>query len=220
VTVAEQDFVLLCKMSIQFLLLQRVKMVESKTEITGIVLAGGKSSRMGKEKGLCTMNKKPLIEYAVEVLLEVCDEVIISANGNSYDYLGLPVVKDEVTGVGPIGGISSAIHFSSTEDNFVLSCDMPFITAKLVRYIISHKLEHQAVVPVNNGFPEPLCAYYGKDAASLFDKSIENGIYKLQRVFENMDVRFINIDRENGFDGRLLFSNINTEAELKRLEGL
>ena len=175
---------------------------------------------MGKEKGLCTLRGKPLIEYAVELLLEVCDDVIISANNNSYDYLGLPVIKDSVKGVGPIGGLSSAINYSETVDNFVLSCDMPFVSVELIKYILSQKTGHQAVVPVNNGFPEPLCAYYRKDIATVFDRSIENGIYKIQRAIKAIDVAYIGINQKNGFDNRLLFSNINTEKELKRLEGL
>ncbi len=175
---------------------------------------------MGREKGLCTLRGKPLIEYAVEVLIEVCDDVIISANDNSYDYLGLPVVKDAVPGVGPIGGISSAIHYSETNDNFILSCDMPFVSGELIRYILSGKPGYQAVVPVNDGFPEPLCAYYRKDIVEVFDRSIENGIYKIRRAIKSGDVAYIDIDRRNGFDNRLLFSNINTEKELMRIEGL
>jgi molybdopterin-guanine dinucleotide biosynthesis protein A len=195
-------------------------MLNSDKKITGIVLSGGKSNRMGKEKGFCTLHGKPLIEYSVEVLLEVCDNVIISANNNSYEYLGLPVVKDRVSDIGPISGLSSAIHFSETDDNFILSCDMPFISVEFVRYIISNKRGYQAVVPMNNGFPEPLCAYYKKDVARIFDKSIENDIYKIQRAFKDIDVNFINIDPKKGFFNRLLFSNINTEEELKRIEGL
>ncbi len=194
--------------------------MDSINKITGIVLSGGKSSRMGREKGLCTLRGKPLIEYAVEVLIEVCDDVIISANDNSYDYLGLPVVKDAVPGVGPIGGISSAIHYSETNDNFILSCDMPFVSGELIRYILSGKPGYQAVVPVNDGFPEPLCAYYRKDIVEVFDRSIENGIYKIRRAIKSGDVAYIDIDRRNGFDNRLLFSNINTEKELMRIEGL
>ena len=194
--------------------------LSSKNKITGIVLSGGKSSRMGREKGLCTLYGKPLIEYGVELLLEVCDDVIVSANSNSYDYLGLPVVKDNVPGAGPAGGLSSAIHFSETDDNFILSCDMPFVSNGLIRFILSHKNGHQAVVPVNNGFPEPLCAYYRKDTATVFDNSIKNGIYKIQKVLKNIDTAFINIDQQNGFDNKLLFSNINTGEELKRFEGL
>lgn len=205
-------------MSIQFLYLHKIEKVDSRKKITGIILSGGKSSRMGKEKGLCTLNGKPLIEYAVEVLLEVCDEVIISANSDEYEYLGLPMVQDVVIGVGPVGGLISALQFSKTEDNFVLSCDMPFVSKELVRYILSEKEEYQAVMPVNNGFVEPLCAYYRKDVAKIFAIAIDQGIYKIQRIIREADVNFINIDTRKGFDSKLLFSNINTVEELKRFE--
>lgn len=193
-------------------------MVDSRKKITGIVLSGGKSSRMGREKGLCTLNGKPLIEYAVEVLLEVCDKVIISANSDDYEYLELPVVKDIVIGVGPIGGLVSALQFSKTEDNFVLSCDMPFVSKELVRYILSESKEYQAIIPINNGFTEPLCAYYRKDVAKIFEIAINQGVYKIQKVIRGADVNFLNIDAQKDFNGKLLFSNINTVEELRRFE--
>jgi len=173
---------------------------------------------MGMEKGLCILNGKPLIEYSIELLSDICNNVIISANSNDYDYLGLPVIKDKKRGIGPIGGLSAALHFSKTEDNFVLSCDMPFISIELARYILSERKEYQAVVPKNSGFYEPLCAFYRRNAVDEFDKTIKKGIYKIQRALQFLNVRFIDIDPKKDFGNELLFVNINTEENLRKFE--
>ena len=73
--------------------------------ITGIVLSGGKSSRMGKEKGLCLLHDKPLVKYSIDVLKKVCHPIILGANREEYIKFGLPVVKDEINNIGPISNL-------------------------------------------------------------------------------------------------------------------
>jgi len=77
--------------------------------ITGIILAGGKSSRMGKDKGWVLFRKKPLIDYAVELLGGICQSIVISANNSAYDKLGLPVYHDIIPDSGPMGGIYTCL---------------------------------------------------------------------------------------------------------------
>lgn len=192
----------------------------SKLNLTGIILSGGKSSRMGYEKGTTLLNGKPLIEYALNILLHVCETVIIGANTNDYDYLGCPVIKDEIHGIGPIGGIYSCLKASNTADNIVLSCDMPLIPAILTQYIFSEKVGYDAVIPVFNQFSEPLCAYYNKSIVDKLEKSIHDQNYKLQEFFQNIKSKYLKIDSSLHFYNDNLFTNINSREDLIKIESL
>lgn len=189
-------------------------------KLTGIILSGGKSSRIGQEKGASILNGKPLIEYPVSVLSQICEHIIISANTGDYDYLGNPVITDEVTGVGPIGGIYSCLKASNTDDNIILSCDMPLIPSILLQYIFSEKVGYDAVVPIFNKFPEPLCAYYNKSIVNELAKSIQDQNYKLQEFFKRINVKFLKIDSSLHFYNDNLFTNINSQEDLIKVESL
>ena len=186
--------------------------------ITGIILSGGKSSRMGREKGLSVLKNKPLIEYSVQVLKQVCDKIIISTNTGHYNYLRFPVIKDEITSIGPIGGLYSCLKASETEDNFVLSCDMPLISVELINYIIQNKKNYQAVIPIFGKYAEPLCAYYRKDAESILNNFIERKDYKIQNVIKKLKYKFLKIDNSLEFYHQKLFANVNTHDDLVEIE--
>ena len=108
-------------------------------ELTGIILSGGKSSRLGKENGVCLLQGKPLIEYSFDLLKNFCDSIIISSSSNDYEYLGCQIVKDEIQGIGPAGGIFSCLRASGNDENFIMSCDMPMLTDDLIRFLLSQK---------------------------------------------------------------------------------
>jgi molybdopterin-guanine dinucleotide biosynthesis protein A len=186
--------------------------------LTGIILSGGKSSRMGKEKGKCLLKGKPLIEYSFELLKNICDTVIISANSNDYDYLGCRVVKDDVEGMGPAGGIYSALKASETTDNIVISADMPILSAGLLGYVLSFKKNLEAVIPIFNGYPEPLCAYYRKSCISVFGKSLKTGKYKMLEIIKELNCEFVEIEPSLSIYGHHLFTNVNTPEDLVRIE--
>lgn len=187
-------------------------------KLTGIILSGGKSSRMGREKGTSLLMGKPLIDYAVDVLSQICEHIIIGANTNDYNYLGYPVAKDEVEDVGPIGGIYSCLKSSQTEDNLVLSCDMPLVPVILMQYIYSEKGLFDAVIPVFKGFQEPLCAYYNKSVTAEMQRSIENRKYKIQDVAGRFNTKLLTIDSSFPFYQDNLFTNINSPEDLKKVE--
>ncbi|PKP35407.1 MAG: molybdenum cofactor guanylyltransferase, partial [Bacteroidetes bacterium HGW-Bacteroidetes-17] len=131
--------------------------------ITGIILAGGKSRRMGKEKGLIELNGKQLIQYAIEVLKPICETILISTNSNFYDFLSYQKIADEFPDSGPMGGIYSCLKASKTNQNLVLSCDMPFINSQLLKELIENSHEYDIVVPWNGEQRfEPMCAFYHK----------------------------------------------------------
>jgi molybdopterin-guanine dinucleotide biosynthesis protein A len=98
------------------------------SKITGIVLAGGRSSRMGEDKSLMKLNGKALVEYSINALRPLCDKVIISSNIAAYDFTGCEVWPDELPDQAPIIGIYSCLKRSETELNVILSCDIPLMS--------------------------------------------------------------------------------------------
>jgi molybdenum cofactor guanylyltransferase len=187
--------------------------------MTGIVLSGGRSSRMGKEKGLCLFQGKPLIEYSIELLKQFCETIIISTNNNDYDYLGYLIVRDTITGIGPAGGIFSCLQASRSDENFILSCDTPMISIELIRFILSYdKKNSDALIPVYNGFPEPLCALYRKNCLSAFGESINDGQYKIQEILKKVNVNFVELNLLDGIIHPLKFTNVNTPEDIIKLE--
>jgi molybdopterin-guanine dinucleotide biosynthesis protein A len=189
-------------------------MLTLKSELTGIVVAGGKSLRMGTEKGLIPFGAKPLIIYPVAILKKVCAKVLISANSSSYDFLGLPVIADQMQGGGAMAGIYSALLASDTGYNLVLSCDMPMITENLVQYLIKSVRKCDATVAWHQGFAQPLCGIYKRSLVVELESHIREGKLKLLTFLKKMDTCYIEIDDRLPFYNANLFMNINTPEEL------
>jgi len=184
-------------------------------QVTGIILAGGKSSRMGMDKGLLELGGRKLVEIAVTTLTHVCSEIIISANSPVYQQFGYPVVSDVHKDIGPMGGLYSALSASKTHLNIALSVDLPFVSKELLGYLLGQAEGYEAVVPVSaTGFYEPLCAVYDRSLLPAFEKCIENREYKLQHFLEKVHVNKILISNNLPFFTPYLFTNLNTTGDL------
>ncbi|HEY9115823.1 MAG TPA: molybdenum cofactor guanylyltransferase, partial [Bacteroidales bacterium] len=173
-----------------------------KSEITGIVLSGGKSSRLGTEKGLARYGGKPLVAYSIDALKPLCGEILLSANNEleNYSRFGLRIVQDEIEGVGPMGGLLACLKQSQTRFNLVLSCDIPFVESELLSYLLSQIENEQVLVPVNgNGLIEPLCGYYNTNVISQLEESVHSGNYKLLDFFKKINLKKVLIDRKLPF---------------------
>lgn len=182
------------------------------------MLAGGDSSRMGKEKGLCLFNGKPLITYVTGILEEICDTVLISANRPDYEFLGFRIIPDEIRGKGPAAGIYSCLNASETMDNLILSCDTPLISPELLKSLLEAKERHQAVIPVHDGLTEPLCGYYNKQCAPIFLTSINAGRFKILDILKDLDCLCYQIDTDHSIYEPFMFKNANTPDDLQSLE--
>jgi molybdenum cofactor guanylyltransferase len=182
--------------------------------ITGIILAGGKSSRMGTDKGLLDLNGKKIVEHIIEQLKPNVGELIIIANNKNYDGFSFQVYQDLVEPCGPMGGIYTALEKSLTENNIVVSCDIPNITSKIIAHIISNIGDEAVLVPVHNGNIEPLCAVYKKSIAKKIKNLIETGEYKLKDALKTLNTRYIDVSSSSGFS-ESVFTNINTPQELE-----
>lgn len=188
----------------------------TKKNITGIILAGGKSSRMGSDKGIVELNKKKFIEHILDAVLPNVNEVIIIANNNNYNYLGYKVIKDIIKDCGPLGGIYTGLMNSKTENNIVVSCDIPFISSDLIKYIIENTNNADISVPVYKGNIEPLCAVYTKRTSDQIHNLIMNKNLKIQNILKYFITKEIFITKMQKFYTEKLFVNINTPEELKQ----
>ena len=186
--------------------------------LTGIILCGGKSCRFGQDKGLCTLAGKPMIEYPLNALKNICDDIIISSNDPGYDNIGYKVIRDNIKNIGPLGGIYSALQESNTIDNLIVSCDMPFINDRLLKYIIDNKNDHLVAAAFEGQFVEPLCSYYNKGVLPVIEKLIEEKQFKLRLLLEKANYKKIIIDEKLNFYQNHLFLNINTRKEYELAE--
>jgi molybdopterin-guanine dinucleotide biosynthesis protein A len=190
-------------------------------EVTGIILAGGKSSRMGHDKGLLELGGRKLAEIAAGNLSHICSDIIISANDPAYQQFGYRVIPDIHTGIGPIGGLYSALSASKTSLNLVLSVDLPFVNKGLLEYLVSRVEDYQAAVPVSgNNYYEPLCAVYDRSVLSVIEKCIEDQEYKMQRFLDKVYLNKIVISDNLPFFTPHQFLNLNTTDDFSAAAGL
>ena len=187
--------------------------------ISGVILAGGKSTRMGQDKAAMEIGGKRLIDRLVEGLAEIFPEVIIVANvPGLYDSLGVKVVPDLIPEKGSLGGIYTAIATASYPWAFVMACDMPFFNPDLIRYLATLTQGYDVVIPYTDDW-EPLHALYAKTCLPSMERMIHSGNLKIVRFFPHVRVR--RVDREelypydpHGFS----FFNMNTPEEFARAE--
>lgn len=186
--------------------------------ITGIVLAGGRSSRMGENKSLLRLNGKTMIEYSIETLRLLCSEVVISSDDPVYDFTGCRVWPDEIKNQAPIVGIYSCLQRSDTEVNIFLTCDMPLINTHLLENLLANSADSDITVPVHgNGMIEPLCGVYKKSVAGNLKICIDEGNYSMYQCIRRANHRLVNIDERSLFFSPDLFLNINTPADFEEV---
>ena len=183
-------------------------------QITSIILAGGKSSRMGQDKGFLGLEGKPMIQYGIETAQRLSNHIVVIANNKSYHSLGVPVFPDVYINKGPLGGIHSGLTHSKTDWNWVIGCDMPQINTGIVKYLLNHLGKHQIVVPLWKGMAQPLCALYNKDCVDELESCIKKGELKMSHVLSTLKVKFINITEDLDFYSPFLFTNLNDQQDV------
>lgn len=187
-------------------------------KVTGIILAGGKSRRMGTEKGLVGFQGRPLISYAIDALAPHCDEILISANNDAYHQFGFRVIPDEIPGSGPMGGIWSCLKQSSNEVCAVLSCDTPLVDQEVIGKILRLSDGFDVAVPWHgDAFYEPLCAAYHKRLLPVFGGFIAEGNFKIPDLIDKVNSRKIPTGPQGEF-GSEVFYNVNSRKDLKVLQ--
>jgi molybdenum cofactor guanylyltransferase len=187
-----------------------------KSDLTGILLAGGKSQRLGVNKALIEIKGKRLAEYPIGLLEKYCSEILISTNGP------LPFTHKQIADVfkdqGPMIGVYSCLLHSATTYNIVLSCDMPFINEGLIESMIEKIESDKIIVPVHdNGLIEPLCAIYPTSCRAAMEKYIQNQQLTLHEFISSSAHIDYKILGKMSFWNNQLFANINTPEDLEKI---
>jgi len=185
---------------------------------SGIILAGGKNTRMGIEKSFLKFGTKTLVENTIDIFKTIFSEIIVVTN-NSRSFLkfGTIVVEDLIKNKGPLGGVFSGLCFSKSELNFVVGCDMPFVNPYLVKYMISKPEEYDVVIPEVDGRVESLFARYSKNAIPVILSHLLKDKLKTQNVLSELNVLKITTEEIERLDPEhLSFFNINTQDDLKK----
>ncbi|MBT3207716.1 MAG: molybdenum cofactor guanylyltransferase [Bacteroidetes bacterium] len=185
-------------------------------KITGIILAGGNSSRMGENKALINFNGKRIIDHVYGTISSFCEEIIISTNSHDFDFLQARIVADEIKNIGPIAGIYSALKKSSNKLNIIVSCDMPYISADLLKYLITSSENYEIAIPKHDGINEPITGKFLKHTYKFFENAINDGIHSPPKVICNSKLKEVSITPDLDFYSEKLFVNINDKKDLSK----
>jgi molybdenum cofactor guanylyltransferase len=175
--------------------------------ISGAVLAGGASKRMGRDKALIEVDGRPLALYVADRLLGCSDDVFVVAKRE----LGFPVVIDDLDLQTPLAGIMTALRSAKHEVVFICACDMPLVSADLVVDLASRADEHDAVVPERGGRTEPLHVVWAVRSLPKIEELAASGERAVHRILERLDVVTVEVGDDPSF------TNVNTPEELERV---
>lgn len=186
--------------------------------VSGFVTAGGRSSRMGRDKAWLELGGQTMIERVIAALNPVTTSVAVIANSSEYEQLGLPVYSDAHIGIGPLEAIRVALATARTPRVVLVGCDLPFVTAELFSFLLSLKGDYQAIVPVGaDERLEPLCAVYSTAALEPVTHLIKSGGRKVSMLFEQIPTRLVTFSEISHLPGaELFFENVNTQEEYLR----
>ena len=185
--------------------------------VTGVIQAGGKSTRMGgAPKALLELGGRPIIERVASVLREVVDDVLVVTNTPElYRFLRLPMVPDIFPDHGSLGGIYSGLASVSGDVAFTVGCDMPFLRADVARLVIGRAAEADVVIPRAGDQLETMHAVYGKACLPHMEERLRAGRLKIVGFFERVRVLEIPEAVVAGHaDPAVVFMNVNTPEEL------
>lgn len=186
-----------------------------ENKITAILLAGGKSQRMGTDKGLLDLNGKTFIQHICDALQPIVGSniLIVSAN-KAYDDLGFPRVEDIIENKGPVGGLYTGLKESKTKVNLVLSVDVPLVTSELLEWLVKSHSETFMVTQIKNGDKTcPLISVYDRSMRIVFGEHLAGNQLKLRQVIEDVKHQTIEVSKEWGNQ----VQNINTQEEYQKL---
>ncbi len=189
------------------------------SNVTGFVLAGGKSSRMGQDKAFLQFRRTSLIDYPIQLLRALTCDVRIIGAPSKYASLGLSVVPDCVESVGPASGIYTALKASPTALALVLACDMPLMRVEFLNLLLTKAPQADAVMMrFEDGWIEPLCATFSTNCLQALEKNLKQRKLKISDFLDLVRVSYISENEIQmlGLSSEI-FANVNTPEEFERL---
>jgi molybdenum cofactor guanylyltransferase len=196
-----------------------------KNKITGIILAGGSSRRMGRNKALMRLGDETLIEHVTHRMQVVTDDLLLITNTPElYAHLGLPMHPDVIPDKGTLGGLYTGLTHANGTAAVCVGCDMPLLQPKLLNYLSSILEGHDAVVPCIREPNRPqkpifqtLSAIYSKRCLPVIEQMLNKGELRVHALYDRISARIVEPDEWQQFDPQgLSFFNINTPEDLER----
>lgn len=178
---------------------------------TGVLLAGGKNSRMGTDKGQLIIDGKKIAEKIIQELKPVTAGIMIISNGENYDRWGYKIYSDIIKNTGPMGGIFTALSLSKTEKIMVAACDMPFVKKEIFLELIENSGDCEIVVPEIDNKPQPLCGVYSTVCLNRFSRMLAGGKWKMKDALDFFKTKRIKFSENH-------FVNINTPEEYENIK--
>lgn len=186
--------------------------------VTGFVVAGGRSQRMGRDKALLPWGETTLLDHALARLREVTDDVrILSGPERRYEDRGVPVVTDVAASSGSLVGVLSGLLALERRLGLFLAVDLPRVPAGLLTHLVSLAEDADAIVPLSPAGPEPLCAVYTRDCLAPVQNAVERGDLKMTSFWKEVRVRQVSGDELDAFgDLARFFLNVNTSEDYEQ----
>ena len=184
--------------------------------IGGFVLAGGASSRMGRDKALLELGGVPMIVRTARLVESVAGGATVVGAPETYERLGLRAIRDDWPGAGPLGGIATALRATERAWNLVVACDLPYLTKEWLEYLAGRGRVStaDAVVPLDKGGAEPVCAMYNKKCEAAVWLALDRGVRKAKDGLEHLRVEYVEPGEWKRFDSEgLLLKNMNSPAD-------
>lgn len=190
--------------------------------MTSIVLAGGKSLRLGRDKAVDEIGGQSLIQRVIDRLSSLGNEIIVvTSSSDQLPELELRRVVDIYPGMGALGGIYSGLKVATSYHSLVVACDMPFLSIALLRYLIELSPGFDIVIPRVGRLVEPLHAIYSKNCLATIEAMMQKGNLKISELLNAVKVRYVEDDEIEKFDPQhMSFFNVNSEADLERARSL
>ena len=192
-------------------------------DITGIILAGGQSLRMGFNKAEAEMHGESMLIRMIDKLKEVTPNIVVSSGTISYPNISLPQIADEYPQCGPLGGIYSVLKVSNTSLNLVVSCDIPLVSISLLKYIVASAAGNDSLITVpvdNDGQIQMTCAVYRKEVLPFLEQQMLTKVYKMKNLLDLVSVEYINISSEHPLFHEYAFMNVNKPSTLEEARKL
>jgi molybdopterin-guanine dinucleotide biosynthesis protein A len=190
-------------------------------QVAGFVLAGGESTRMGRDKGLLELGGEALVVRAAKLAASVTGTPATIIGGAAYKSFGLRVVGDDLSGAGPLGGIATALRASDAAWNLIVACDLPYLTLEWLTFLVERALASKAdaVLPMNARGAEPLSAMYNKSGEQAIRGALDRGTRKVTEGLSGIRVEYIEPAEWKAFDSEgLLFKNMNSPEDYEEAQ--
>ena len=178
--------------------------------VAAYILSGGESKRMGVEKGLVSYKNKPMIQWVIEAVQPITEDIVIVTNSEKYEHLGYRTIADEKKKKGPLGGIATALNHSTQGLNLILSCDIPEIRTATLKKLLENSKTQVTICKQNNRL-HPLVGSYHKSCLHTIHEQLDTNQLAVMSALDKLDLKILDMDI--GYDHD--FKNINSPEELQ-----